>query len=168
MYFGTSHKINKINAECPNTDHARVDVVNRFMYLGVMLDPKLSFTEHVTYLIKKITPKPKTLSRIRCHIGTNTALFLYNSLIAPLFIYNDYIYDSMGIGMKEELFLHGIGDAYKLQVIENSCIRNCLKSLLRRRWAGGTFYVAHISTHQASPITAMHATVNYTILGIQT
>ena len=38
------------------------------------------------------------------------------SRIVPLFTYNDYIYDAMGIV-----------DANKLQVIQNSCIRNCFK-----------------------------------------
>ena len=116
MYFGTTHKLNWVDTDKLEVDDGNVDIVKRFKYLGIMLDPKLSFAEHVNYLIKKITPKAKTLNRIRCHIGTKTALYLYNSLIAPLFTYNDFIYDAMGIT-----------EANKLQVIQNTCIRNCLK-----------------------------------------
>ena len=81
MYFGTQHKLNQIDAESLVTEHGRVDIVKRFKYLGVTLDSKLSFSDHVTYLIKKIVPKLKTLGRIRCHIETNTAMYLYNSCI---------------------------------------------------------------------------------------
>ena len=50
-------------------------------------------------------------------------------------------------------------------VIDNSNRRiYSLESIhIRRRWAGGAWYVAHISPHQTSSVTATHAAVNYTI-----
>ena len=41
-------------------------------------------------------------------------------------------------------------------------------STVRRRCAGGAWYITRISTHQASPVNATLAAVNYTIWGIQT
>ena len=116
MYFGTTNKTNNIDSDKLETAQGEVEIVKTFKYLGIMLDTKLSFHNHVSYLIKRITPKLKTLGRIRCYIGTKTALYLYNSLIAPLFSYNDYVYDAIGST-----------DANKLQVLHNGCIRNCLK-----------------------------------------
>ena len=81
-----------------------------------MLDPTLTFSAHAKYLCKKVMPKLKTLGRIRCYIGRPTALYLFNSLIAPLFTFNDFIYDSLSKT-----------DAIKLQVLHNRCIRVCLK-----------------------------------------
>ena len=93
-----------------------VEIVKRFKYLGVRLDQKLNFGEHTTYLCNEIRRKLKTLNCIRCYIGMNTVLYLYNSLIAPLFTCNEHIYDAVGTR-----------DANKLQVTQNNCIRACLK-----------------------------------------
>ena len=59
----------------------------------------------------------KTLSRVRCYVGKNTALYLYGTLISPLFNFNNYVYDNLSAT-----------DNNKLQVIQNNCIRICLKA----------------------------------------
>ena len=59
--------------------------------------------------------KLRTLGRVRCCIGTKTALYLYGSLIAPMFSFNDFVYDGLN-RMKND----------KLQVAQNNCLRICL------------------------------------------
>ncbi len=49
-------------------------------------------------------------------IGRGTAIYLYKSLINPIFTFSDYVY----AGISEQ-------DKSKLQVLQNSCIRICLK-----------------------------------------
>ena len=77
------------------TPAGNLEIVQKFKYLAIMLDSRLKFNEHANYLSSKIYPKLKTLNRIRCNIGTGTALYLHSSLLAPLFSFNDYIYDAM-------------------------------------------------------------------------
>ena len=75
----------------------QIDIVDQFKYLGVVLDGPLKFKPHVDYLVRKITPKVKTLSKIRGYVCKGTALYLFNSLIAPVFSFNEHIYDGMGV-----------------------------------------------------------------------
>ena len=62
----------------------------------------------------------KTLSRIRCYVGKSTALYLHKTLINPLFGFNDYVYDNLSAE-----------DNNKLQVVQNSCLRTCLKAAIK-------------------------------------
>ena len=116
MYFGTETRLHTVHTECINYEGGDVDVVKNFKYLGMMLDGKLKFDAHVDYMSRKIYPKLKTLGKVRCYIGMQTALTLFNSLIAPLFNFIDYIFDPLCQK-----------DADKLQVLHNNCLRMCLK-----------------------------------------
>ena len=115
MYFGTRAKVGDITNSTVQTCNGTVDVVKSFKYLGIMLDGGLKFDMHVDYMTKKIYPKLKTLGKVRSYIGVKTAITLFNSLIAPLFSFNDYIFDPMSAS-----------DANKLQVLHNACIQTCL------------------------------------------
>ncbi len=81
-----------------------------------MLDDRLRFDKHAKYVRNKVIPKMKTLGKIRTFVSKKTALYLYTSLIKPVFEYNDYIYDPM---------THE--DANSLEVLQNTCLRICLK-----------------------------------------
>ncbi len=116
MFFGTNHKLNMITSNEMQFEDKPLEIVDNYKYLGVMLDSKLCFDKHVNYLHGKIYPKLKMLSRIRCNIGQGTAIYLYNCLINPLFTFSDVVYDCMTQT-----------DAKKLQVLQNNCIRVCLK-----------------------------------------
>ena len=64
-----------------------VDQVDTFKYLGVKLDPKLSFSHHVNYIKSKTISKIKILKRVRSLIDRDTSITLYKSLILPHFDY---------------------------------------------------------------------------------
>ena len=115
MFFGTNSKISSLNHATIGTPYENLEIVQKFKFLGIMLHSRLKFSEHANYLSSKIYPKLKMLNRIRCYIGTGTALYLYNSLLAPLFSFNDYIYDDMQKADKD-----------KIQVIQNTCLWTCL------------------------------------------
>ena len=117
MFFGTAPKLSNVSIDHMEFESVQLDIVDKFEYLGMMLDCQLRCDKHVTYLQSKVCPKMKTLARIRCYIGKKTALHLYNTLINPLFVFNDYIYDALSSC-----------DSAKLQVMQNNCIRICLKA----------------------------------------
>ena len=94
----------------------KIEIVNKYKYLGVVLDKKLRFDQHVRYVHGKTYPKMKTLGRVHSQIGRGMAIYLYKSLINPILTFSDYVY----AGISEQ-------DKNKLQVLQNSCIRICLQ-----------------------------------------
>ena len=57
--------------------------VNNFSYLGIVLDNKLQFNDHIKNNIKKAGHKVYMLSRIRQYIDTHTALTIFKAMILP-------------------------------------------------------------------------------------
>ena len=88
---------------------------NKVKYLGLILDPQLTFKDHVEYIRGKTVGKIKLLSRISNIIKPTTSLFLYKSLIRPIFDYCDYIFDGMS---------HR--ESQTLQKLQNMSLRNIL------------------------------------------
>ena len=117
MCFGMNHTLQMVMNVHVSHDSIEVEIVDKFKYLGIILNLYLRFDKHVTYLQSKVFPKMKTLSRIKCYIGQKLAIYLYNTLINPLFTFNDYVYDALSVS-----------DSSKLQVLQNNCIRTCLKA----------------------------------------
>ncbi len=115
MYFGTKAKLKQVPSDSLVVGNDTIEVVETFKYLGVLLDGSLKFDAHTEYVCKQVCARLKTLGGVRCYIGTKTSLYLYNSLIAPMFTFNDYIYD--GLDQKH---------CNKLQTAQNNCIRTCL------------------------------------------
>ena len=105
-----SHKLREVAGQDFEYNNISIEVVDRFKYLGIMLD------KHVSHLYSKIYPKLKLLGKIRCNIGQATSIYLYNCLLNPLFAFIDYMYNVINSS-----------DAKKLQVFQNNCIRTCLR-----------------------------------------
>ena len=53
MYLGMTSKTSKDSRDKLVTGQGEIDVVNKFKYLGVMLDNNLTFKAHVDYLLQK-------------------------------------------------------------------------------------------------------------------
>ncbi len=117
MFFGTAAKTGAIQTNVLEFNGGSVYVVNEYKYLGMMLDCRLRFDKHAKYVRSKIIPKMKTLGKIRKFVNRSTALYLYSSLIKPVFEYNDYIYYPMTAD-----------DANSLEVLQNNCLRICLQT----------------------------------------
>ena len=92
-----------------------VEHVSTFKYLGVYLDPSLSFRDHIEYVVKKVRQRTRILWKLRSFITVNLAKTLYTSLIEPLFLYCDELYD----GCFQQ-------DVKKLQVAQNNALRAVL------------------------------------------
>ncbi len=103
MVFGTSHQINNIGELDITYGNVRLDKVDSFKYLGVVLDSRLTFTSHIAHLKSKTYAKIKLLGRVHHVLDQNTALTLYKTLILPVYDYCDFIYYSINSNDKEVL-----------------------------------------------------------------
>ncbi len=101
-------------------DENVVEEVYSFKYLGIVLDPRISFDLHVKYMRKKVFANMKPLGRIHPYISQSLAIQFYKSLVLPDFDYADQVYDAMSET-----------NAKQLQIIQNTCLRICTNSLPR-------------------------------------
>ena len=56
-------------------------------YLGVLIDSKLSWTHHITYISTKISKSVGILARLRHFVPSSTLLNIYRSLVQPYLSY---------------------------------------------------------------------------------
>ena len=95
MIFGTPHTVSQVENPTLLLNNVEVEIVTNFKYLGVVLDQKLTFSDHVTYMKTKIVPRLKMLGRTRRLVDQETSLQLYKSIIAPIFDYASPVYDCL-------------------------------------------------------------------------
>ncbi len=60
-----------------------IEIVTTFKCLGILIDSKLTFTDHVSYIHQKAISGLKMLGKLRPIVDENTALTLCKSLVAP-------------------------------------------------------------------------------------
>lgn len=94
-------------------DIERVEVTK---YLGVMVDEKLNFKDHVDYTIRKAAQKFGVLCRVNVDLTIENKLMLYKSVIAPHFEYCASI-----------LFLANKQQKRRMQLIQNKAMRLILE-----------------------------------------
>ena len=63
--------------------------------LGVYIDERLSWADHIDYLSNRISSTIAGLRQVRPYIPIETAITIYRSLILPLFDYCDVIWDNL-------------------------------------------------------------------------
>ncbi len=120
MFFHNGYKFRNANELAIQHNGLQVEQVNSFKYLGVYLDPTLSFKDHVEYICKKSKQRTGMLWRMRHFISEPLAFQLYTALIKPVYTYCDYIYD----GCSKTL-------ARKIEVVHNSALK-AIKSIRGR------------------------------------
>ncbi len=81
-------------------------------YLGVHLDKHLTSESHIKKLINKVSQRTHVLWKICNYIPETLARYLYTTLIHPLYLYCDFIYDGCSITMQN-----------KLQTSQNAALR---------------------------------------------
>lgn len=64
-----------------------IERVRKFTYLGVVLDDKLNWSEHIDKIRREIIPYVFALYRIRPFVTEETALMIYNAHIASRLMY---------------------------------------------------------------------------------
>ena len=119
MVIGSRQKLlveshNEINIKLEdqvisNVDHAKS--------LGLIIDNRLSWSNHVNELCEKVTSAIGALRRIRPLISQSTAVLVYNSLIQPHFDYCSLVWDGLSDHLSD-----------KLQKLQNRAARVILKA----------------------------------------
>ncbi len=117
MFFGTNHTLSNIDPPNIVSNKEGIEIVDTYKYLGVMLDSKLTFTHHVTYLRKKSISRVKMLGKVRPMVDQSIALTIYKTIISPLFDYADVVFDCLSQQ-----------DSDRLQRIQNWALRIILQA----------------------------------------
>ena len=89
----------RLNTQCDEVD-IRIDDemikrVDRTKSLGLTIDDRLSRSNHVDEICRKVSSAIGALKRIRHFISANTALQIYNALILPHFDYCSPVWDCL-------------------------------------------------------------------------
>ena len=94
MIFGTSQKLRKEgNPELTISVGAnQIRSTSSYKYLGVQLDPTLSFNQHLNCVRKKAAGKIKVLKKVRSSLTLHAAQAVYQFMIAPTMAYSHFVY----------------------------------------------------------------------------
>lgn len=98
-----------------NVNNEEIERVKSLKYLGVTIDEKLNFVEHVSHIESKVLSKIYLLNRIRKKLDTQTAKTIYDTTIQPYFDYCPSV-----------LFMCDKSSVKKMQVLQNKAIRTVL------------------------------------------
>jgi hypothetical protein len=101
MLVGTHQILSKVTnftVRAMDADNQQITLerVYVFKYLGVILDPELTWNDHIDYVSKKISSRLGLLRRARKILPRQACIILYNAMILPLFDYCCIIWDSCG------------------------------------------------------------------------
>lgn len=92
-----------------------IECVVELKYLGVIIDKKLNFKNHIDYVCKKIGKKIGFFRRIRKNVTPMCAVHIYNTMIKPHFEYCS----TMLIVCNEGMF-------HRMQMLQNKGMRTIL------------------------------------------
>ena len=62
-------------------------------HLGLILDEKMSFKDHLNMIIEKTSKSVSVLRKLRFHLPRSSLITIYKSFIRSIFDYVDIIYD---------------------------------------------------------------------------
>ena len=85
-------------------------------YLGMIVDDKITWSQHVDYISSKITRNIGILKRIRHFISKESLLLLYHTLIEPYFKYCSIFWGQCSEALRD-----------KLQTLQNKAARAIAK-----------------------------------------
>ena len=96
MLVGTHQRLAKVEMFCVKASERTLSRVFKFKYLGVVLDPTLSWNDHIDHISSKISSRLGMLRKARKVIPREACVILYDSMILPLFDYCAAVWDGCG------------------------------------------------------------------------
>lgn len=117
ILIGTPQKLRTVDPIQLRLGNNTVKMVESSKYLGLMVDSRLSWTEHVDTLSKKVSSRIGLMNRIRNYLDFSTSQLVYNATILPLLDYCDVVWGSCNSSSK-----------VKLQSLQNRARKVILKS----------------------------------------
>ena len=115
MVFGTRYQIKKFRGDKLHVDGKAIQRVPSFKYLGLILDPTLSFNLQIANVKNIVSHKMFMLSKIRRYLDNDCMLCIYRSMVLPYLDYGDVAIANASP------FLLG-----KLQSLQDKCLKICL------------------------------------------
>ena len=70
-----------------------INIKSTQKHLGLLLDEKLNFTEHINEELKKVTKSINLLRKLNLSLPRSALLVIYKSFIRPHLDYGDIVYD---------------------------------------------------------------------------
>ena len=102
--IGSSCNIkNNISGQPILINHTPVPRVTKYKCLGVNLDDKLCWDNHVDMICKKVAAGTAAIKRVKPFVPPEMLQVIYNSLVQPYFDYCSPVWDNCGVGLKEKL-----------------------------------------------------------------
>ena len=109
MIIGTLQRLNQLDSSPELTPYAtvadgqEVKRVKLVKYLGLMVDDKLVWGQHIDYISSKIIHGIGILKGIRHFIPRDSLLLLYHTLIEPYFRYCSILWGQCGETLEDKL-----------------------------------------------------------------
>jgi len=94
MLFYTSQRAHNIRFPQIAIDNTNIEFVNKFNFLGIIIDSKLNWKDHVYHISCKIAKVNAILNKLKHHLPHRILKTIYNSLINPHFIYGILVWGS--------------------------------------------------------------------------
>ena len=117
MYIASSYEREEIERHAPfNAGNRSITFVNRFCYLGCIIDNKMSMVPEYKAVYRKVEHKIFLLGKLRYFIDKRAALLVYKQAILPFLDYAGFILISCGKGQKKDI-----------QILQNNALRMCLR-----------------------------------------
>ena len=115
MAFGSRSKVKKCSKVRIKLNGERIKLVPSYKYLGVTLDPTLSYSQHIAGVIRTVHHKMQLLARLKKYLINDVALNIYKSMLLPYLDYADVIFCKANTSELD-----------KLQKLQNRCLRICM------------------------------------------
>ena len=96
LLIGSSSRLSKVGSILISADDIPLDNVDSYTYLGIVINNRFSWTDHIDYIRGKISEKLSLLRRIKSYLPLNARIMFFNSFILPLFDYGDIIWGDRG------------------------------------------------------------------------
>ena len=110
-------------------DGVKIEQVQEFKYLGVIIDEHLTFSKHASYVTRKIAQKVNALGRVRKTLSKWSKVLIYKTIIVPHLNYCPTI-----------LFLLNNSEIATMQKRQNQALRIILDT---NRYANSSVEMGH-------------------------
>ena len=92
MLFVSSVRLKRIRHPKLYINNKSIDFVHQYKYLGVILDPHLTFNKHLNNMIKITAYKINLLSKVRQYLTEFVSITIYRTILLPYFDYGDILF----------------------------------------------------------------------------
>ena len=114
MFIGSDASLSKIQWQTQIfLDGIPITRVKSAKSIGVYIDERLSWAEHIDYLAKKVSSAIAGLRQVRPFTSIETALTIYQSLILPLFDYCDVVWDNLQNSTRDLMWSWNLSSAHQ-------------------------------------------------------